>query len=183
MKLRLSLLLLVLAAFYAFVLSLVLRPRVSEAYAAYYIDQTSPLSVAETQRIRPLVAGRLYEVDDPAVVFNDWTSPAHGLRAPAWPAPKVFVELPGQGGTVAGRLDMVVHPCVTGCAPLLVYANDTLVFAGHLPQSPSWHFQVPGDVLRPGRNVVVFKVCGPDGDGGCDFARTIHIESIAFVAQ
>lgn len=169
-----------LAVFYAFVASMVMRPNVSAEYAAYYIDKTSPLSVAEAHRIQPLVAGRRYGVDDKEIVFNEWSSSANGLRAPAWPAPKLYFELPAK---TSGDVTLTVRPCLKDCRPMVVHVNDMLVFSGRLPPVPTWRFVVPSGLLHPGRNLVVFDVCVNQGNGACDFARALQVESLTYTVQ
>lgn len=164
---------------YAWVGHLILTPAVSPAYRAYYIDHTSPLSVAEAGRIRPLEAGRRHGVDAPEVVFNGWSKTRSGRLAPGFPLTSVFVELTPAQIASGWVLTFELWPCEGRCGAMEIRANDGVVYRARELHREPWQLALPASVLQAGVNEIRFNVCAEASGGPCEFPLAVQLAGVA----
>lgn len=140
-----------LLGFYAWAAYLALHPRVSNAYAAYYIHRTTALTIKEQGQVAPLAVGVMHPASASVIAFAGWHAWDGTRRQSARPDPSIIflVSRDGaEGPDVALRLVTSTAPGQPVTATLNGVSAPVVVTDGQVEVS------LPRGALRVGENAV-----------------------------
>lgn len=155
----------VLAAFYLFLLYAVANPRVSQAYRDYYILKSTDLSIAQRQALAPLQPGRLYDHQDAALGFDRWSGAEPTHRWSMGKQVRLVFRLDGAG---AGAQALVLHVAPLDRQPTTWRLNGRALAEPVLDRETELRLTPAPGLLRPGENVLEIDLPGARSPGSGD---------------
>ncbi|WP_313706118.1 hypothetical protein [Massilia sp.] len=154
-----------LAAFYLFLVYAVANPRVSQEYRDYYILKTTDLSIAQRQGLAPLQPGRAYGHQEAALGFDGWSAPEPSHRWSNGKRVRLIFRLDAAG---AGAHALVLHVAPLGTQAITWRLNGRQLAVRELDRETELRLAFEPGLLRAGENILEIDLPGAHSPGSGD---------------